>query len=76
MQATGETLVTPLTFPVLDVFLFTAFSIPDQCVDAMIGDAKVDALGIGAGVAFGGNVLLTATCAFALGVGDDIRVRF
>jgi hypothetical protein len=40
VQATGETFVTPLAFPVLDVILLTAFAIPDQCVDAMIGDTK------------------------------------
>jgi hypothetical protein len=74
VQAAGEALVTPLTFPVLYVFLFTAFSIPDQCVDAMIGDPKVFALGIRAGVTLGGAAFLAATRAFALKVGDDIGV--
>ncbi len=74
VQATGETFVAPLTFPILDVFADTPFSVADECVDAMIGDPKVFALGIRTGVAFGGDALLATTRAFALGVGNDIRV--
>ena len=71
VQTTGETFVAPLTFPILDVFADTPFSIADECVDAMIGDPKVFALGIRTGVAFGGDAFLAATSAFSLGVGDD-----
>jgi len=74
VQATGEALVAPLAFPVLDVFLLAAFSIADECVDTLIGDSKVITPGIGAGVTFGGDALLAATRTLALRVGDDIRV--
>ncbi len=74
MQATGETLVAPLTFPILDVFADTPFSIPNKCVNALISDPEVLALGIGTGVTLGGDTFLAATSAFALGVGDDIGV--
>ena len=43
-------------------------------LDTRIGDPKIITFGIGAGVAFSGDTLLTATCAFALGVGADICV--
>ena len=74
VQATGETLVAPLAFPVLDVFVDTAFSIADERVNALIGDPEVFTLGIGTGVTLGGEIFLAATSAFALGVGNDIRV--
>ncbi len=74
MQATGETLVAPLAFPVLDVLLFTAFSIANERVNAMIGDLEVITIGIGTGVTLGGDAFLAATSAFALGVGDNIGV--
>ena len=53
VQATGETLVTPLTFPILDVFVDTAFSIANERVNALIGDPEVLALGIRTGVTLG-----------------------
>jgi hypothetical protein len=83
VQATGEAFVTPLAFPILDVFLLAAFAIPavslgdaitDECVDTLIGDAEIVTLGIGTGVTFGGDALLAATGAFAFSVGDNIRV--
>ncbi len=74
VQATGETLVAPLTFPVLNVFVDTAFSIPNKCVNALIGDPEVLALGIGTGVTLGGETFLASTSAFALGIGDNIGV--
>lgn len=74
VKSTGEAFTAPLAFPVLDVFLFTSFSITNECVDAMIGDADVVTLGIGAGMAVGGDPLLAATGAFALRVGDNIGV--
>ena len=75
VQATGETLVTPLTFPILDVFVDTAFSIANERVNALIGNPKIFALGIRTGVTFGGDAFLAATSAFALGVGDNIGVE-
>jgi hypothetical protein len=74
VQATGEALVAPLKFPVLDVFLLTPFAITNECVDALIGDPKIITPGIGTGVTFGGDRFLAPTGAFALGVGDDIGV--
>ncbi len=74
MQATGETLVAPLAFPILDVFADTPFSIANERVNALIGDPEVFTLGIGTGVTLGGDAFLAATSAFALGVGDDIGV--
>ena len=74
MQATGETLVAPLTFPILNVFSDTPFSIADERVNAMIGDAEIVTFWIGTGVTFGGDAFLAATSAFALGVGDNIGV--
>ena len=41
VQATGETFVTPLAFPVLDVFANTPFSVTDMGVQPVIGDAEV-----------------------------------
>jgi len=74
VQATGETFVAPLTFPILDVFADTAFSIADKRVNALIGDAEIFTIGIGTGVTLGGDTFLAATSAFALGVGDNIGV--
>jgi hypothetical protein len=74
VQATGEVLVAPLKFPILDVFVFTPFAITNECVDALIGDPKIITPGIGTGVTFGGDRFLAPTGAFALGVGDDIGV--
>ena len=76
MKPTGETLVAPLTFPVLDVFADTTFSIADERVNALIGDPEIFTHGIGTCVTFGGNAFLAATGAFALGVGDNIGVGF
>ena len=76
MQTTGETLVAPLAFPVLDVFVFTPFAIANQCVDVRISDAKVITPGIGAGVVCGGDAFLTTMRAFALRVGDNVGVGF
>ncbi len=53
VQATGETLVAPLAFPVLDVFADAAFSITNKCMNAMISDPKVFTFGIGTGVTLG-----------------------
>jgi len=75
VQANGEALVAPLAFPVSDVFLLATFAIANQCVDALIGDSKIITPGIGTGMTFGRDALLTAACTFALRVGDDIRVR-
>jgi len=74
VQATGETLVAPLAFPILDVFVDTAFSIANERVNALIGDPEVFTFGIRTGVTLGGDAFLAATSAFALGVGDNIGV--
>ena len=74
MQATGEAFVTPLAFPVLDMFVFAPSPIANECVDAVIGDSKIITSGIGAGVTFGRDAFLAATRAFALSVRDHIRV--
>ena len=76
VQATGETLVAPLAFPILNVFADATFSIADERVNAMIGDAEIVTFWIGTGVTLGGKTFLAATSAFALGVGDDIGVGF
>jgi len=76
MQSTGEAFVAPLTLPVLDVFLFAPFAIANQGMDALIDNPKIVTPGIGKGVSFGGDALLAATGAFALGVGDDIGIGF
>ena len=56
------------------MFADTTFSIANERVNAMIGDAEVVTFGIGTGVTLGGDAFLAATSAFALGVGDDIGV--
>jgi len=74
VQVTGEAFVAPLAFPVLDVFVFTPFTITDQRVDTLIGDAEIVTLGIGTGVPFSREMFLATTRAFALGVGTDSSV--
>ena len=74
VQATGEAFVTPLAFPVLNVFVFTAFAITNECMDDVIGDAEIVAFGIGASMPIGGDAFLAAARAFALRVRNDIRV--
>ena len=74
VQATGEAFVTPLAFPILNVFVFAPFSIANQCVDTRIGDSKIITPGIGASIPFGGDGFLAAACALALSVRDDSGV--
>ena len=74
VKATGEALVTPLTFPILNIFMYTAFSIANNGVQQVIDDTEVNAQGIGASVALGCEMFGAATRTFALGVGNDIRV--
>ena len=71
MKPTSETFVAPLAFPILNVFADTTFSIANERVNAMIGDAEIFTIGIGTGVTLGGDVFLAATSAFSMGVGDD-----
>ena len=73
MQSTGEALVTPLAFPVLNVVVNTASTITDDCMQQVIDDAKVITLGIGAGVALGCEMFGATASTFSLGVGNDIR---
>ena len=48
MQATGESLVAPLTFPVLNMLVNTAFPITYDRVQQVIDDAEVKShLGLG-----------------------------
>ena len=61
--------MAPLTFPILDVFVFTPSPIADECVDTLIGDPKILTPGIRAGVPLGGDALLAAAGALALSVG-------
>ena len=75
VQPTGKAFLAPLAFPVLDVFLLAAFAITDKRVDALIGDPKIVTFWIGTGVPLGGDMLLAATPAFALGVRRHICVR-
>ena len=75
MQTTGEALVTPLTFPILDVFVDTAFSITDNGVQQVINDAEVITQGIGTSVTLGGEMFGATASTFTLGVGNDIRFR-
>jgi hypothetical protein len=60
VQATGETLVAPLAFPILDVFADAPFSITNKCVNAMIGDAEIVTFRIRTGVTLGGKTFLAA----------------
>ena len=64
-----------MAFPVLNVFVNTAFSITNDSVQQMIADAEVITLGIGTGVALSFELFGATTSAFALGVGNDIRFR-
>ena len=76
VQATGEAFMTPLTFPILDLFANSPFSIADESMQPVISDAEVVAFGIGAGVTFGREILPATTRAFPLGIGNDICVGF
>jgi hypothetical protein len=73
VKATGEAFVTPLTFPILDVFVDTAFSITDNGVQQVIDDTEVITQGIGTSVALGGEMFGATARTFPLGVGNDIR---
>jgi hypothetical protein len=63
-----------MTFPILDVFVDTAFSIANERVNAEISDSEIITIGIRTGVNLGGDALLATTRAFAWGVGDNIGV--
>ena len=64
-----------MTFPVLNMFVNTAFPITDDRVQKVIDDGEVITLGIGTGVAFGFEMFAATASTFALGVGNDIRSR-
>jgi hypothetical protein len=72
VKATGEAFVTPLTFPILNIFVYTAFSITDDGVQHVIVDAEVITQRIGASMALGGEMFGATTRTFPLGVGNDI----
>ena len=64
-----------MTFPVLNMFVNTAFSITDDRVQQVIDDAEVIALGIGTGMTLGCELFGATASTFSLGVGNDIRFR-
>ena len=75
VKATGEALVTPLAFPILNVFVNTAFSITNNGMQPVINDPKILTLGIRAGVALSGELFGSTARTFSLSVGNDIRFR-
>jgi len=75
VKATGEPLVTPLAFPVLNVFVNTTFPITDDRVQQVIDDTEVITLGIGTGVALGCELFFATSSTFSLRVWNDIRFR-
>ena len=83
VQATGEALVTPLAFPILNVVVNTAFPIPaallgdpitNNCVKQVISDAEIITLGVGTGVTLGCELFGATTSTFPMGVGNDICI--
>lgn len=73
VKATGEALVAPLTFPILNMFVATAFSIADNGVQQVIDDAEVITQGIGTSVTLGSEMFGATSSTFALRVGNYIR---
>jgi len=73
VKATGEAFVTPLTLPILNVFVDTAFSIADNGVQQVIDNAEVITQRIGTSMALGCEMFGATASTFALGVGNDIR---
>ena len=74
MKATGEALFTPLAFPVLNVFVYTAFPVTYDRVQQVIDDPEVITLGIGTGVTLGCELFGATASTFPLNVGNDICV--
>ena len=75
VKTTGEALFAPLTFPILNVFVNTAFPITNNRMHQAINDAKVITLGIGTGVTLGGELFGATARTFPLSVGNDIGFR-
>jgi hypothetical protein len=70
VKTTGEARFTPLAFPVLNMFVNTAFPITYDCMQQVIADTEAITLGIGTGVALGYELFGATASAFALGVGN------
>ncbi|MBU0512335.1 MAG: hypothetical protein KKD28_10285 [Chloroflexi bacterium] len=68
--------MAPLTFPILSVFVYTAFPVTYDRVQQVIDDAEVITLGIGTGVDLGFELFGTTASTFTLDIGNDIRFRF
>ena len=64
-----------MAFPVLNVFVYTAFPITNDRMQQVIADPAVITLGVGTGVALGFELFSTPARTFALGVVNDIRFR-
>jgi len=65
-----------MTFPVLNVFVYTAFPVTYDRVQQVIDDPEVITLGIRTGVALGFELFSTPASTFPLSVWNDIRFRF